>query len=69
MGLFLDFLHAAFLLQKRSKKQKRMGKVHSSECKFAKNSMERHKAFFNEQCLKLEENNRRGKTRDLFRKI
>ena len=26
------------------------------------------KAFFNEQCVKLEENNRRGKTRDLFRK-
>ena len=26
-------------------------------------------AFFNEQCLKIEENNRRGKTRDLFRKI
>ena len=27
------------------------------------------KPFFNEQCIKLEENNRRGKTRDLFRKI
>ena len=27
------------------------------------------KAFFNEQCIKLEENNRRGKMRDLFRKI
>ena len=27
------------------------------------------KAFFNEQCIKLEENNRRDKTRDLFRKI
>ena len=27
------------------------------------------KAFFNEQCIKLEENNRRGKTRDLIRKI
>ena len=27
------------------------------------------KAFFNEQCVKLEENNRSGKTRDLFRKI
>ena len=26
------------------------------------------KAFFNEHCIKLEENNRRGKTRDLFRK-
>ena len=27
------------------------------------------KAFFNEQCIKLEENSRRKKTRDLFRKI
>ena len=27
------------------------------------------KAFFNEQCIKLEENNRREKTRDLFRKM
>ena len=27
------------------------------------------KAFFNEQCLIIEENNKRGKTRDLFRKI
>ena len=26
------------------------------------------KAFFNEQCIKIEGNNRRGKTRDLFRK-
>ena len=26
------------------------------------------KAFFNEQCLILEENNKRGKIRDLFRK-
>ena len=27
------------------------------------------KAFFNERCIKVEENNRRGKTRDPFRKI
>ena len=27
------------------------------------------KAFFNEQCIKLEENNRRGKTSHLLRKI
>ena len=27
------------------------------------------KDFFNEQCIKIEENNRREKTRDLFRKI
>ena len=27
------------------------------------------KAFFNEKCIKLEENNRRGKIRDHFKKI
>ena len=27
------------------------------------------KAFFNEQCLIIEKNNKRRKTRDLFRKI
>ena len=27
------------------------------------------KAFFNEQCKEIEEHNRRGKTRDLFKKI
>ena len=27
------------------------------------------KPFFNKLCMKIEENNRRGKTRDLFRKI
>ena len=26
------------------------------------------KAFFSEQCIKIQENNRRGKTRDLFKK-
>ena len=26
------------------------------------------KAFFNEQCKEIEENNRKGKTRDLFKK-
>ena len=27
------------------------------------------KAFFNDQCKDIEENNRMGKTRDLFKKI
>ena len=27
------------------------------------------KAFLNDQCKKIEENNRKGKTRDLFKKI
>ena len=36
---------------------------------FQRTAQRDKKAFFNEQCIKLEENNRRGKTRDLFRKI
>ena len=28
-----------------------------------------NKAFFNEQCKEIEENNNMGKTRDLFKKI
>ena len=51
---------------KRSEKQGREGKVYPNKRRFPKNSTERQ-AFFNEQCIKLQEN-RRGKTRDLFRK-
>ena len=31
--------------------------------------MDFKKVFFSEWCIKLEENNRRGKSRDLFRKL
>ena len=36
---------------------------------FQRTARRDQKAFFNEQCIKLEESNRRGKSRDLFRKI
>ena len=36
---------------------------------FQRKAWREKKAFFNEQCIKLEENNRTGKTTDLFRKI
>ena len=36
---------------------------------FQRTAQRDKKAFFNEQCIKLEENNRKGKTRDLLRKI
>ena len=35
----------------------------------SKNSKERKKAFLSDQCKEIEENNRMGKTRDLFKKI
>ena len=36
---------------------------------FQKRTKRYKKAFFNERCLVIEENNKKEKTRDLFRKI
>ena len=36
---------------------------------FKKIARREKKAFFNEQCKEIEENNRMGKTRDLIKKI
>ena len=36
--------------------------------KFQRTARRDKKAFFNEQCKEIEENNRKGKTRDLFKK-
>ena len=38
-------------------------------CRVPKNSKESKKAFLSNQCKEIEENNRMGKTRDLFKKI
>ena len=40
----------------------RKEKIYPSECRDKK-------AFLNDQCKEIEENNRMGKTRDLFKKI
>ena len=48
----------------------RKGKIYPSECRVPKNSKERDKkAFLSDQFKEIEENNRIGKTRDLFKKI
>jgi len=44
-------------------------KIYSSECKVPKESRERQKAIPREQCKEIEENNRMGKTRDVYKKI
>ena len=53
--------------KKRSERQRRKGKIpiwmQSSKVRRDK------KAFLSDQCREIEENNRRGKTRDLFKKI
>ena len=52
-----------------SKKQRRKWKIYPFECRVPKIARRDKKAFLSEQCKEIEENNRRGKTRDLFKKI
>ena len=55
--------------KKRSETQTRKGKIYPFECRVLKNSKEKKKAFLSNQCKEVEENNRMGKTRDLFKTI
>ena len=48
------------------KKGSKKGKIHPSEFQ---RIGRRDKAILKEQCKEIEENNRMGKTRDLFKKI
>ena len=57
---------------KRSKSQEsqgRKGKIYQLNAEFQRIARRDKKAFLNEQCKEIEENNRMGKTRDLFKKI
>ena len=53
--------------KKRGEKQRRKGKHLNAE--FQRIARRDKKAFFSDQCKEIEENNRMGKTRDLFKKI
>ena len=55
--------------KKRSKKQRRKGKIYPFECRVPKNNKEKQEAVLSDQCKEIEENNRVGKTRDHFKKI
>ena len=43
--------------------------MYPSECRVPKNSKEREESLPQQSCKEIEENNRMGKTRDLFKKI
>ena len=55
--------------KKRSKRQRRKGKIYPFECRVQRKARRDKKAFLSDQCKEIEENNRMGKTRDLFKKI
>ena len=50
-------------------KARRKGKIYPSECRIPENIKRHKKALLSEQCKEIEETNRMGNTRDLFKKI
>ena len=55
--------------KKRSKKQRRKERYSHLNAEFQRIARRDKKAFRSDQCKEIEENNRMGKTRDLFKKI
>ena len=55
--------------KKRSEKQRRKGKYKHLNAEFQRITRRDKRGFLNQQCKEIEENNRMGKTRDLFKKI
>ena len=54
--------------KKRSEKQRRKERYKHLNAEFQRIARDK-KAFFSDKCKEIEENNRMGKTRDLFKKI
>ena len=55
--------------KERSKRQRRKGKYTHLNEEFQRIARRDKKAFLGDHCKEIEENNRMGKTRDLFKKI
>ena len=57
------------LQRRESEKQRRKGKYSHLNAEFQRIARRDEKAFLSNQCKEIEEKNRMGKTRDLFKKI
>ena len=55
--------------KKRSEKQRKKERYKHLNAEFQRIAGRDKKAFLRDQCKEIEENNRMGKTRDLFKKI
>ena len=55
--------------KKRIKKQRKKERYKHLNAEFQRIARRDKKAFLSDQCKEIEENNRMGKTRDLFKKI
>ena len=59
-------LEALQIAEKRSKRQRRKGKIYPSECRDQRIARRDKKAFLSDQGNEIEENNRMEKTRNLL---
>ena len=55
--------------KKRRERQRRKGKIFHLNAEFQRIERRDKKAFLGDQCKEIEKNNRKGKTRDFFKKI
>ena len=55
--------------KKRSEKQREKERYKHLNAEFQRIARRDKKAFFSDQCKEIEEKNRKGKTRDIFKKI
>ena len=55
--------------EKRRQRQGRKGTIYPTGCRVQRTAKRYKKAFLNEQCKEIEDNNRLGKTRDLIKKF
>ena len=64
------FLYLCNYVKRRKAKSKGEKKIHTHlNAEFQRIARRDKKAFLSDQCKEIEENNRMGKTRDLFKKI
>ena len=57
------------IAEKRRKKKRKKGRYKHLNAEFQRIVTRDKKAFLSDECKEIEENNRMGKTRDLFKKI
>ena len=63
------FKKALQIAEKRSERQRKKERYTHLNAEFQRIARKDKKAFLSDQCKEIEENNRMGKTRDLFKKI
>ena len=58
-----------YLRKEEKQKARRKEKIYPFECRVQRIARRDKKALLSDQCKEIEENNRKGQTRDLFKKI